>query len=415
MLDEPAFRNLLKAAPDENSVQAPLTIDLPLPSGEFVNLSVQESSIMEPELAARFPGIRTWKVAGDSKHVRSGRIDFTDAGFHAMLTMLDGDTVFIDPKGSLGRRVYHSMMASDNEGNAFTCQQHGDGSEHHSPINAASGNLSKTSERFAELTEKVAGLRTGTAGTINTYRIAVAATGEFTGQNGGTVASAMSAITTVINRVNEIFQRDAAVKLILVANNQSIIYTDPATDPYHASDNVANLLTNQTTLDNVIGSANYDIGHVFHFVSSTSASGLAQLGSVCSSTGKAKGTSQFMRDLDGFATSMVAHEIGHQFTATHSYNSNNGNCAQRTASTSFEPGGGTTIMSYAGVCGANNVQNDSDPYFHAGNVRQIVEFVNSGGGASCAVAQSTVNVDPVSNAGSGYTIPANTQGHLIWN
>ncbi|HHL19505.1 MAG TPA: hypothetical protein ENJ33_07200 [Thiothrix sp.] len=413
-LNETAFKTLLETAPMEglnltenDKQEGRLTIDLPLPDGGFSTLYVEESSVMAPALAEKFPNIRTWKVFGDNKKVRSGRIDFTSKGFHAMLTMMNGDTTYIDPTIEPApvstQQSYQSIsLQKEAQKIPFKCN--------HDQIEE---NILQQSSPFSSLPfAKISALATS-SGTIHSYRIAIAATSAFTVQNGGTKASALASIVTVINRVNEIYQRDVAIKLVLVANNDAIIYTNAASDPY-GTNSLTNLYTNQTNLDNTIGNANYDIGHVFDFVSTTSATGLAQVSSVCDNSGKGRASSGFMSDLDSFATSMVAHEIGHQFGATHSFNSDTSFCnGNRSAASAYEPGGGTTIMSYAGVCGsANNVQNSNDPYFHSGSIQQMLQFAHAGSGSSCADSVFVANTDPVAEAGDSYTIPANTSFEL---
>jgi hypothetical protein len=232
--------------------------------------------------------------------------------------------------------------------------------------------------------------------------LAVAATGEYTIFHGGTVAAALSAIITAINRVNEIYTRDLAVKLELIGNNTEIIFTDPTTDPYTNDDGLAMLDQNQTTLDNKIGTANYDMGHVF----STLGGGIAGVGSTCQTGFKAKGVTGRPDPVDDvFYIDLVAHEMGHQLSAAHSFNGITDNCggANRNQDSAVEPGSGSSIMSYAGICGAENLQSNSDATFHAKSIQQIVSFTNSAG--SCGVLDSTFNSAPDVNAGTDRAIP----------
>ncbi len=199
--------------------------------------------------------------------------------------------------------------------------------------------------------------------------------------------------------------------MVLVANTDQLVFTNAATDGYTNSDGFAMLSQNQTTINNVIGSSNYDIGHVF----STGGGGVATLGVLCS-TGKAWGvTGQPSPIGDPFDIDFVAHEIGHQFAAPHTFNSETGSCSggNRNAATAFESGSGSTIQAYAGICGStNNLQSNSDAMFHVKSIEVISDFVNSGFGSFCGTASSLNNQQPTVNAGSDFTIPINTPFEL---
>ena len=414
-LEESKLRDLLNTAPMEPQGDIPLlgrsmplSLDLPLPSGDVVSVTVVESPIMAPALAAEYPNIKTWKVTGSNGKVVSGRLDFTGKGFHGMLTLANGDTVYIEPEELATKRIYHSLSHSDNHYKAKGLQHT------HEHIYGDSYSHSHALPDDAK-SEFAARLIQTPGNQLKTVRLAVAAAGEFTEVVGGTKEAAMSAITTIVNRANEIYQRDVAVKLELVANNSAILYEDKNTDPYSAQLGAGNikqnselLKENQETLDRVIKGSNYDVGQVFSYVSRSTSSGLSTLGSVCRTAHKAQAVSGFMGDIDVFAASMFAHELAHQFSATHSFNSNQAACKEpdgRSAGSSWEPGGGSTIMSYAGVCGSDNLQAMSDPFFHGGNIKQIRNFVEK---MSCGLDANTVNSAPVADAGKDYTVPART-------
>ncbi|MCK5896928.1 MAG: hypothetical protein KAG20_08985, partial [Cocleimonas sp.] len=345
--------------------------------------------IMESVLAEKYPHIQTWKLYGEGQAVLSGRMDITPAGFHVMLSLRNGGTVFIDPENSQGQRYYRSQQGSLQHLASYQCQV-----KHKS---ASSINSSPYLQRKQAKSETTL---------LHTYRLAVAATAEYTQFFGGTVEQGLAAIVTTINRVNEIYERDLAIRLILIAENNQIIYTDSRTDPYTNSDSNLSSDQNQVNLDRVIGSNNYDIGHVFN----TAGGGLAGFGVACDDEGKAVGTTGIdTPNSDVFYIDFVSHEIGHQLGADHTFNGVKKNCTtQNNAPTAYESGSGSTIMAYAGLCGSDNIQNTSDATFHSASIQQIMRYSRESTGASCATIKSMSNKNPVANAGNNYTIPART-------
>ena len=216
---------------------------------------------------------------------------------------------------------------------------------------------------------------------LRSYRLAIACTGEYaraaTGSNNPTVAQALSAIVTSINRVDGVYEKELSISLNLVANNNAIVFVNPDTDPFAANNDGSALLDeSQTVITANIGAANYDIGHTF----STGAGGIAQLGTVCGGS-KARGVTGLANPVgDPYDIDYVAHEMGHQFDARHTFNGTTGSCSDgnRNASTAVEPGSGITIMSYAGICDAvNNLGANSLPYFHAISMDEINTFVTA--------------------------------------
>ena len=248
---------------------------------------------------------------------------------------------------------------------------------------------------------------------LRTYDLAIAATGEYTALFGNSVPNTLAAIARTVNSLNTFYQKEVSVRLRLVANNDQLIYTNPVTDPYDNSNASTMLSQNQTNVDAVIGSANYDIAHVFGVGSTTSANGVASIGVVGNSTFKARGVSRVFAPASGAESTstfnLIAHEFGHQFGATHSFNGTaTGNGSQRTAATAYEPGSGTTLMSYAGILGSDNIQRDEDLIFHAASLNQITDSITSEPANSAATISSTGNNVPTVNAGVDFTIPART-------
>jgi subtilisin-like proprotein convertase family protein len=238
----------------------------------------------------------------------------------------------------------------------------------------------------------------------------MACTGEYAARFGGTTAGALAAIVTSVNRVSGVYNTELAVRFQLVPKTDTLIFLNAATDPYTNLSNGAALNTNQTVVDARIGNANYDIGHLFN----TADGGVAQRPSICLTGSKARGSTGLPNPQgDAFDIDYVAHELGHQFGGNHTFNYDaSGSCAggNRASTAAYEPGGGTTIMAYAGICGAGNLQSNSDPYFHAKSLEEIQNTITSTG--TCAVVTATGNNPPVVNAGQTYIIPIGTPFEL---
>jgi hypothetical protein len=379
-LDSKSLADFLKTAPGEfsfTSGKVPV-LELPLPNGQISKFEVYYSPIMEPALEATYPEIRTYLGKSIDNYSYSARLDLTPHGFHGQIFTSEG-TIFIDPysKGNTG--YYLSYFRKDFTPSLEKIQKGICLVDSESPEVPSSAKL--------------------TPGILRKYRLACAATGEYTAFHGGTVVNAMAAIVTSVNRVNQCYERDFSIRMILVANNNLIVYTNASTDPYTNNNGSTMLGQNITNLNTVIGSANYDIGHVF----STGGGGVAYLGSVCGSS-KAGGVTGGPAPVgDPFDIDYVAHEMGHQFGANHTQNNN----CQRNASTAFEPGSAATIMGYAGIC-PPDLQNNSDDYFHIGSMVEISNFI-AGTGNSCAVSASNTNEKPtVTVPNGGFTIPKST-------
>ena len=367
-------------------------ISLPLPDGGLRTFRIVESSVMQPALAAKFPEFKTYQgEAVDDPNV-TVRLDWTAAGFHAMIFSGD-DVIYIDPYQLGDTQRYLNYYKRD----AQALPRLPDKVIETPKLRPQSGLQVQPVEPAAR----------SAGALLRTYRIAIAATGEYTKYQGGTVAKGLSSIVTALNRVNGIYEKELSVHFDLVADNDKIIYTNAATDPYTNNDSHKLLTQNQANLNKVIGSTKYDIGHVF----STGGGGLAGSGVVCDKAYKAEGETGSPAPFgDAFWVDYVAHEIGHQFGGDHTFNSPRGNCAGNSAPQSrYEIGSGSTIMAYAGICDTDDLQPNSDPYFHSRSFDQIRAYVETGTGKTCGVATATANTAPVVDIGaSGMTLPKQT-------
>lgn len=384
----------LDQVPHENEVtlaSSDFLIDLPAPDGQTQTFRLVEYDMMEAGLAAKFPGIKTY-IGKDLRRPQVlARLDMTPQGFHAMV--MDGEkTWFIDPYFHLADgNSYISYFKKDYSKNqAFECLTEG--------------------SYLPEGTHQVES-QASVGEELRVYRLAMAATGEYTQFHGGTVVGALSAIVTTMNRVNGIYERDISARMVLIENNDLIIYTDGNSDPYSGSAG-NHLGQNQSNLTAVIGTANYDVGHVVD----TGGGGIAGLGVVCDSDDKARGYTGLGSPVgDAFDIDYVAHEMGHQFAGNHTFNGSSGSCSgNRNGSTAFEPGSGITVMAYAGICGSDNIANNSIDHFHVGSLVEMTNFTTIFNGNTCPEKLPTDNTAPVAEAGpSGYVIPISTPFELV--
>ena len=390
----------LEAELAQAKANAPIALTLPMPAGDTLEFEVFPTENMAPELQARFPNIRSYRgrlksAAGARANWVSARIDTSPLGFSAMV-FDDQRVVMIEPtalgRGSDYLSYDRALLARPSA--SFSCGVQSD----------ASAEIASKSlwEKSLPAVPKFS-----TGQTMRTYRLALAATGEFSAFFGGTVAGSLAGINQAMNRVNEVYQREFALRMVLVANNDQIIYLDGATDPYTNSSGSAMLSQNQTTLDSVINSANYDIGHVF----STGGGGIASPNSPCQTGAKARGVTGLGSPTgDAFWIDYVAHEMGHQWGGPHTFNGTSGNCSggNRSAGFAYEPGSGTTIQAYAGICAPQDLQPNSDPWFHTSSLLSIQNYLNAGGG-TCGQTQPSANQLPTADAGPDRTIPAKTR------
>lgn len=377
--------SLLQSAPSEINVKAINSnsiINLPMPNGKNQKFRFSESPVMEAELAAGHPEIRSFVGQGIDDPYATVRFDISPLGFHAMVLSPFG-CVFIDPFSMNETEYYISYYRDDFRPAAqrhFTCLTAGD----NKPV-INNSTIKRTGEQ------------------LRTYRLAVATTGEYTTLLGGQ-ANTLANINTTVNRITGVYEQDMSVRLTLIANEMDIIYTNGATDPYSNNNGNAMLGENQSNLDNVIGNANYDIGHVF---STGGFGGIAGLTVVCVTGQKGRGATGSTNPVgDPWAIDYVAHEMGHQFGGNHTQNNLNCNANPPTA---WEPGSGVTIMGYAGVC-PPNLANNSIPYLHGGNLfAEMLPNTQTGLASSCPVVTNTGNNPPsITMPVVSLTIPIST-------
>jgi len=362
-------------------------LSLPMSDGTFQDFMITKSEVMHPDLAARYPEIQTYNAEGITDRTAMAKLDITPFGFHAIIFSGSG-TTYIDPY-SLEEQEYYMVYHKQDfvTSKEFNCLVAGAGvgSEMDRTISPAPG------------------VAKSIGAELKTYRLALATTGEYSAYFGGTVPNVLAAMVTSVNRVTGVYEREFSIRLVLIANTDTLIFTNAATDPYTNNDGSAMLSQNQTTVQARIGGAYYDIGHVF----STGGGGIAGLGVICNFSQKATGVTGSPAPIgDPFDIDYVAHEMGHQFGGNHTFNCEISACSGNRAYTAaYEPGSGSTIMAYAGICGNNNLQSNSDDYFHTKSFDEITIYTTTGIGGNCPVITTTFNDPPVINPGSNYIIP----------
>jgi subtilisin-like proprotein convertase family protein len=364
---------------DQNIALSNYTIDIPNPDGTFITFKVLRNTTMSQGLMDKFPEIITLDGIATTGSGDLAKIDVTPHGFHAMVYGPNNSTYFVDPTYKNKNTSHISYYKSDFETTkVFNCS-------------------TETEDLFKD--DKNIPVKIYGTCELRTYRLALSATGEYSNFHGGTKALAQAAQVTTMNRVNGVYEKDMAITLTIIPNNDLIVYTDGATDPFSNGNATAMLNENISNTNSVIGLANYDIGHVF----GTNSGGVAGLGVVCTN-GKARGVTGSGSPVgDPFDIDYVAHEMGHQFGANHTQN----NGCNRNDGTAMEPGSASTIMGYAGIC-SPNVQSNSDDHFHGANLGEISSFIQ-GTGNTCAVKTSLSNNAPaISGTNANISIPKST-------
>ena len=383
-VDDAEIKEILWNAPDElrfnSETDRPTFINVMMADGMMDEFSIVRYQMMEPELAARYDDIRTFHGLSTTAPARRIRINYTVHGLRATITDDMGQTYIdhLQRKDKNHKIIYRRNDFTANESWACDFEQ----------------------EKLTIKDSESSDVRSGDC-VFRSYRFSLTTTGEYSNYHGAfsivDSALVMSAVVTTVDRVNDVFEQDLTMRLILINNESDVFYYDPATDPFSGSSASSMINENQTNTDAVIGSANYDLGHIV----STGGSGLASLGVICANGFKARGVTGISTpEGDPFDIDYVAHEVGHQLGGNHTQN----NSCNRNEATAMEPGSASTIMGYAGIC-APNVQNNSDAYFHAISVQEMNAVLTSN---SCHEVISLSNVAPVANTLTNKSIPHST-------
>lgn len=371
-LETDVFSKELKLAPQ---IKGKKMMVFPDAEGNLKNFEIKESAVLSPALSQKYPDIKSY--VGRSLDETGDRIRFSIShkGIQSMIVHSNGKNATFMQRTSRSNNEYMVYTREDTYrmGSDFIC-----------------------ATRSAMETKKgVSTYKLVDGQVLRKYRVAISATGEYTAFHGGTVADALAGINATITRINEVFESDLGISLELVAETEQVIFINKDTDPYGINLNSET----QHTLTSIVGPENYDVGHLFHKDYNGGNAGF--IGSVCVDSQKGSAYSSAVNPQgDIFDIDFVAHELGHQFGANHTWSyESEGTMAQA------EPGSGSTIMGYSGISGVNNVSLNGDDYFHYLSIHQIIEYVKS---ISCGQEIPIINSPPVITPSGDYIIPKST-------
>lgn len=397
-LDITSLMNELGSAPNRGeSMKSNLNLNIPNHKGDMVSYEVFKTETLPPQLAQKFPEINSY--VGKSLNNSAGilRLTTTSRGIYIMITEPNIGQFFINPIDETGQYYESFLKSNAQDFNRPNCE-----------FNSLNSNRHKTPYKASHKINVDDGF-------LRVYDLALACTGEYSqfqidqaGLDDATesekISAVLSGMVVTLDRVNAIYERDLGVSMQLIPDTDVLIFLDPENDPYSNHSASSMLSENQSIVDAMIGSENYDIGHVF----GTGDGGIAILGSVCNNGIKAKGVTGSLAPVgDPFNIDYVAHEMGHQFGANHTQN----NGCQRNPATAVEPGSASTIMGYAGIC-EPNIQINSDAYFHHVSIDEIFNNIISPFGSNCGELVEQINNPPILNALPTYTIPYGTAFYL---
>ncbi|MEM1324795.1 MAG: LamG-like jellyroll fold domain-containing protein [Bacteroidota bacterium] len=367
-------------AKSEGATATTTTIDLPLPDGAFQTFKVWESSLMEKGLQEKYSEIRTYLIQGiDDRHA-SGRIMVSPYEFSAYFASFHaGREVFVRKVYKGQSNTYVSYLGKD------------------APVDEdwSCGYVEEETAHFGkrpqgENLQKTTTLTTGDQ--LRLFRLAITFPGATSEANNYTTkAEALAGIVSFLSEINAVYERDLSIRFVMPDNSDEIIFLDDATDPFTTNGGNLSLTENQVIQRQYIGLENYDLGFIF------------VLGGCCGAQGRVC-TDARERSMNRFRDLRITcHEIGHQFSAAHTFyycdgRSDGGN----------EVGSGTTIMSYIGICGPTNVPNPGGlNYFSARTRDQILDHIDQV--VTCGTTLPTGNTAPsITVPTSGFYIPKKT-------
>ena len=367
-----------------------IVFSLPNADGILEEFELTEASNFEPELQAKFSDIRSFSGIGITDKSASVKLSISPQGIQTMVFRSDKEEEYIEPYTD--DKLTYSVFKSQRKIGQM-------------PWNCSTQDNQLASALNQIVTDQPISIaRSG--GNLKILRLALSCNGEYANYFGATEttldreARVLAAFNATLTRCNGIFEKDLALHLSLIPTTTSVIYYTPATDPYSTTLSTWNSQL-QTTLTAVIGEANYDIGHMFG--ASGGGGNAGCIGCVCNA-GKGSGITSPADGIpsgDNFDIDYVAHEIGHQLGANHTFS-----MSTEGAGVNKEVGSGITIMSYAGIT-AQDVAPHSIDIFHQASIAQVQTNIET---KTCGTTLSIAgnNTGPVVAPLTNYTIPRST-------
>ncbi len=359
------------------------TVTLPTPDGGLARFVLTPTAVMAPGLAAAHPEISTFAGRGVDDPAATVRLDVGSLGLHASVRSAKGSW-YVDPYYQRDRGVYLSYYGRDLRQNPHGTFVERDGNG----LEEALAELGGATPDAAQPGAPSAGPRTGQV--LRTYRLALVSDPSYAAFFGS--ENVTSAKVALMSRVDQVYEDDLSIRMVLIdgtdrLNLDTVAKASGANGPCGVapcyteaslqSCTIAAIIRNRTALGRLVGASAYDIGHL---ALGNSGGGVAGLG-VVGGFNKAVGCTGIPQPVgDFYAVDYVAHEMGHQFGGNHTFNGVEVNCSggNRNGATSVEPGSASSIMGYAGICGRDDLQPHSDPYFSQRSQVEVDRYVHRG-------------------------------------
>jgi hypothetical protein len=386
-LDIPAFQQELMSVAGKGKTSSKVKVSFPNAEGGVEEFELEEASNFEPALQERFPEIRAYSGKGITDPYATIKVSLSPDGVQTMTFRADKENEFIE-KFSEDKRTY-AVFRSQRKPGAL-------------PWDCAT---KAEQQMVSAINDQVMTLNTiaRSGNDLKTMRLAQSCNAEYSNYFGATSAAqvdlVLAAFNATLTRCNGVYEKDLALHLNLIPTTTNVIYYNPSTDPYPTSQGswTSDL---QTTLNTQIGAANYDIGHLFGASGGNGNAGC--IGCVCVDGSKGSGfTSSLAPVGDNFDIDYVAHEVGHQLGANHTFSMSNEGTGRNK-----EVGSGITIMGYAGIT-SQDIAPHSIDIFHQTSIEQIQENLFN---KTCPVTLpiSANNTAPTVAPLTNYTIPIST-------